>query len=293
MKENKMVRELNQVIEYIEKHLTDEISLAKIADYAGVTDYHFRTMFRYLAGITLSEYLRLRRLSEAGQQLLAGKSVTDVAFIYGYQSLDGFSRAFKDFCGILPSEVRRNRSCTTYPKLSFIISIRGGHQMEFRIEEKQAFNLAGVSKRVPMQFEGINTEIVKLAQSITENQRQEMHRLQDIDPKEIVNASYAADASFLREQGELTHLIGVLTSAESAGEHLELVPIRAHTWVVFPNKGPFPTTLQETMANIYAQWLPSANYELVDAPTFSFTKMDPRHENYAYSEVWIAVKQSS
>ena len=72
---------VDQVIEYIEKHLTDEISLAKIADYAGVTDYHFRTMFRYLAGITLSEYLRLRRLSEAGQQLLAGKSVTDVAFI--------------------------------------------------------------------------------------------------------------------------------------------------------------------------------------------------------------------
>lgn len=288
-----MVRKLNQVIEYIEKHLTDEISLGMIARYAGVTDFHFRTMFRYLAGITLSEYIRLRRLSEAGQQLLAGKSVTDVAFTYGYQSMDGFTRAFKSFCGNLPSEVRKTGTCATYPKLSFIISVRGGHQMEFRIEEKQAFNLAGVTRRVTMQFEGVNMEIVKLAQSITEKQRQEMHRLQDFEPKEIVNASYEADASFLREEGELTHLIGVLTSAESAGENLELVPIQAHTWAVFPNEGPFPATLQKTMADIYAQWLPSSNYSLVDAPTFSFTKMDPKKENHAYSEVWVAVSQSS
>lgn len=288
-----MVRELNHVIRYIEEHLTDEMPLAMIADYAGVSDYHFRTMFRYIAGITLSDYIRLRRLSEAGQQLLAGKRVTGVAFTYGYQSVDGFTRAFKSFCGILPSEVRRSGACTTYPKLSFIISVRGGHQMEFRIEEKPAFNLAGVSRRVPMQFEGVNMEIVKLAQGITEKQRQEMHRLQDMEPKEIVNASYEADASFLREEGELTHLIGVLTRADSAGEHLELVPIPALTWAVFPNEGPFPATLQQTMANIYAQWLPSSNYSFVDAPTFSFTKMDPRKEHHAYSEVWVAVKQLS
>ena len=53
--------------------------------------------------------------------------------------------------------------------------------MEFRIEDKPAFNLVGVSKRVPMQFEGVNHEIVKLAKSITEEQRKEMHALQNID----------------------------------------------------------------------------------------------------------------
>lgn len=163
--------------------------------------------------------------------------------------------------------------------------------MEFRIEEKPAFNLVGVSKRVPMQFEGINQEIVKLAQSITEEQRKEMRSLQNIAPREIVNASYEADANFMKEEGHLTHLIGVLTTEEEISPLLEKVPVPAYTWAVFPNEGPFPSTLQNTMANVYAQWLPTSGYEVIQAPSFSFTKMDPQKKDYAYSEVWIPVRK--
>lgn len=163
--------------------------------------------------------------------------------------------------------------------------------MEFRIEEKPAFNLVGVSKRVPMQFEGVNNEIVKLAQSITKEQREEMHSLQNIEPYEIVNASYEAEANFLKEEGDLTHLIGVLTTENQVSDQLEKVPVEAHTWAIFPNEGPFPSTLQETMAKIYSEWLPSSNYEVINAPTFSFTKMDAQKIGYAYSEVWTPVRK--
>ena len=162
--------------------------------------------------------------------------------------------------------------------------------MDYKIVEKPAFYLAGVTKRVPMQFEGVNQEIIKLAQSITAEQRQELHRLQNIEPYKVVNASYEADAHFLREEGELTHLIGVLTSEQKVGAGLELVAVGAHTWAVFPNHGLFPATLQQTMANVYAQWLPSSNYELVDAPSFSWTVMDEQKSGYATSELWISVK---
>src|SRR5699024_9687852 len=198
--------------------------------------------------------------------LLNGERVTDVALKYGYQSVDGFTRAFKKWSGFLPS-------------------------MEFRIEEKSAFNLVGVSKRVPMQFEGVNNEIVKLAESITDEQKKEMHALQNIEPYEIVNASYEADAHFLKEEGDLTHLIGVLSTKEEVSDQLEKVPVKACTWAVFPNEGPFPTTLQETMAKTYAEWLPSSDYEVINAPHFSFTKMDEYKKDYAYSEVWIPVQK--
>ena len=112
--------------------------------------------------------------------------------------------------------------------------------MEFRIEDKPAFNLVGVSKRVPMQFEGVNNEIVKLAKSITEEQKKEMHALQNIEPYEIVNASYDADANFLKEEGDLTHLIGVLTTENQVSDRLDKVPVEACTWAIFPNEGPFP-----------------------------------------------------
>ena len=142
--------------------------------------------------------------------------------------------------------------------------------MEFRIVDKPAFNLVGVSKRVPMQFEGVNNEIVKLAESITDEQREEMHSLQNIEPYEIVNASYDADFNFLKEEGYLTHLIGVLTTENQVSEKLEKVPVEAYTWAVFPNEGPFPSTLQNTMAKIYSEWLPSSGYEVINAPHFSF-----------------------
>lgn len=286
-----MLNELNQVVEYIEDHLTDDLSLDVIAEFAGVSDYHFRKVFFYLSGLTLSEYVKNRRLSEATLDLLNGEKVTDVAFKYGYQSLDGFTRAYKKWSGYLPSEAIKKGLGKSFPKLSFVISVKGGVNMEFRIEEKPAFNLVGVSKRVPMQFEGINQEIVKLAQSITEEQRKEMRSLQNIAPREIVNASYEADANFMKEEGHLTHLIGVLTTEEEISPLLEKVPVPAYTWAVFPNEGPFPSTLQNTMANVYAQWLPTSGYEVIQAPSFSFTKMDPHKQDYAYSEVWIPVRK--
>ena len=85
-----MLKELNQVMDYIEDHLTGDISLEMIADYAGVSDYHFRKIFFYLSGLTLSEYIKNRKLSEANKDLLQGEKVTDVAFKYGYESVDGF-----------------------------------------------------------------------------------------------------------------------------------------------------------------------------------------------------------
>ncbi len=286
-----MLKDLNKVIDYIEDHLTDRLSLEIISIYAGVSDFHFRKIFFYLSDITLSEYIKNRKLSEASMNLLHGEKVTDVALKYGYQSMDGFTRAFKKWCGFLPSEVMKNGISKTFPKLSFIITVKGGINMEFRIEDKPAFNLVGVSKRIPMQFEGVNNEIVKLAQSITEEQRKEMHSLQNIEPYEIVNASYEADANFLKEEGDLTHLIGVLTTTNQVSDQLEKVPVDAYTWAIFPNEGPFPSTLQNTMAKVYSEWLLSSDYEVINAPTFSFTKMDRDKKDYAYSEVWIPVRK--
>ena len=163
--------------------------------------------------------------------------------------------------------------------------------MEFRIEEKPKFNIVGVSGRVPMQFEGVNQEIVKLAMSITEDQRKEMHALQNMEPYEIVNASYEADADFIREEGDLTHMIGVLTTEDQVSDNLDKVTVDACTWSVFPNEGPFPSTMQNTMARIYSEWLPSSDFEIIKAPNFSFTKFDKDRNDYAYSEIWIPVRK--
>lgn len=162
--------------------------------------------------------------------------------------------------------------------------------MEFKIEKKEKFNLVGVSKRVPIQFEGVNHAILELAQSITEQQRNEMHQLADLYPHQVLNVSYDFDDGFLEEKGYLTHVIGFATTKENPFDDLEQISIEESLWAIFPNQGPFPATLQETTAKIYSVWLPSSDYEVADIPGISFTKHNGTSEN-VYSEIWMPVKK--
>lgn len=286
-----MLKKLNAAMDYIEAHLEEDFRLEEVAAGVGISDLSFRQLFYALTGMTLQEYVKNRRLSEASGALLRGCSVTDTAYRYGYQSVDGFTRAFRRWSGLLPSEAARTRQGRTFQRLNFIVTVQGGDTMEYRIVEKPAFRFAGVSRRVPMQFEGVNEAIVRLAESITPGQREELHRLRDIAPEEIVNVSWDSDSGFREERGELTHMIGVLTSQTDIGAGLDSKEMPASLWAVFPCEGAFPAVMQDTMARIYSQWLVTADYELADSLSFSFTRMDAAVLGQAYSEIWVPVRE--
>ena len=162
--------------------------------------------------------------------------------------------------------------------------------MEYRICDMPAFRFAGVMARVPMQFEGENPAISELARGITSAQREELHRLQNLEPRRMVNASWNSDTDFQEESGSLTHLIGVLTTrpADEVGAGLQALEAPAGTWVVFPSDGPFPEAMQQSTASIYGTWLATAPYELDGFRMFSFSRV--RADGTAYSEVWVPVR---
>ena len=285
-----MIQELNRFIEYVETHLQEELRLDRAAKELGISEYHLKRTFSFIAGISVSDYVRFRRLACANADLVSGQSVTHVAFAYGYQSLEGFSRAFREWRGHLPSEVFKSGFQKSYPRLSFYIDVRGGNSMEFKIEKKDAFNLVGVHEAVPIQFEGKNEAIQRLAQSITAQQRHEMHQMGDLYPYQVLNASYDFDQGRMEEQGMMTHLIGFATTKENNHADLQHVSVAAHTWAVFPNEGIFPDVLQDTWARIYSEWLPSSGYELAEAPEISFTRYEEGAAQL-YSEIWLAVRK--
>lgn len=225
-----MAQPFNQVMDYIEAHLTEEISGERISKLAGLSEYHFKRMFSYMAGMSLQEYVKNRRLSLANVELVDGAKVTDVAYKYGYQSIEGFSRAIREWSGFLPSEAARNKIQKSFPKFTFFIDIRGDRSMEFKIVKKEKFHIVGVSKRVPIQFEGENQAILDLAQSIAERQRHEMHQLADLVPHHVLNVSYDFDEGFLEERGQLTHMIGFATTRENPFDDLEQISIEESLW---------------------------------------------------------------
>src|SRR5699024_3611853 len=282
---------MNEALEYIESHLNDEIDDSELEKITGTSVYHFRRMFSFLSGMTLGEYIRNRKLSNATFDLLhKGMSVTETAFKYGYESVDGFSRAFREWSGINPSEVKKTNTLKAFPKLSFQLTIQGGINMDYRIEKKEAFKIVSVKKRVPIQFEGENQEIIKLAKSITPEQRKKMHGLANMETNNIVNASYNFDEGRMEEKGSLDHIIGILTTKESGFDEFDVVEVPALTWAIFSSKGAFPTVMQETWGKIASEWIPSSDYELVKAPEISFTG-DLSDKSNVYSEIWMAVKK--
>jgi AraC family transcriptional regulator len=283
---------MNKALAYIEEHLTENIDYSEVAKIACCSEYHFKRMFSFLSGIGLSEYVRRRKLTLAALDLkTTNLRIIDVAVKYGYDSADSFSRAFHSMHGILPSEARsENIKLKAYPRMTFQLSIKGGSEMNYRIVEKGPFKLVGFKKRVPIVFEGVNPEILKMTELLTPEVIGKLKAISNEHPKGIISASINFSEGRMEEKGELDHYIGVATSSDQTAE-FDVLEIEAGTWAVFESVGPFPETLQNVWGRIYSEWFPSSGYEAVEGPEILWNE-SPDTGNPKYrSEIWIPVRK--
>jgi AraC family transcriptional regulator len=288
------ISSMNNALAYIENHLAEEIEYSEVAKIAYCSEYHFKRMFSFLSGISLSEYVRRRRLTLAALDLKDKNfKIIDVAVKYGYSSADSFSRAFQTMHGILPSEARREHTkLKAYPKMTFQLSINGGCEMNYRVVEKESFKLAGFRKRVPIIFNGVNPEITKMYGLLTPAVIEQLKTLSNVEPTGIISASTNFSGGRMEENGELDHYIGVATSRKETSGFDELV-VAAGTWAVFESIGPFPETLQNVWGRIYSEWFPASGYEAVEGPEILWNESKDTENPKYKSEIWIPVKKKS
>ena len=134
---------LQQAINYIEAHLLEELSFETIARQVHTSSYEFHRSFRYLSGMTVSTYIRNRRLSLAGQELLETNArVTDIALKYGYDTPESFTKAFTRFHGAAPRYARQSGTpLKLFQPLVIKLIMEGGKTMDYRLEhtEKKTF----------------------------------------------------------------------------------------------------------------------------------------------------------
>ncbi|GGP48383.1 AraC family transcriptional regulator [Streptomyces calvus] len=285
-----MLERLNQALEYIEDRLDQQVDVTELARIAATSEYHLRRMFSALAGMPLSEYVRRRRLTVAGAEVLAGQvPLLEIAVRYGYGSGEAFARAFRAVHGIGPGEARRTGAAlVSQPRLAFRLTVEGNSSMRYRIVDRPEFNVVGLKARVPLVHSGPNQAIIDFVRGIDPRTLERLEELSDQEPQGIVAVCDDLDPS--RAEGtELDYHHGVITSA-AAPEGTTALPVPAGTWAVFTTSGPAPQAIQELWRDVFTQWFPSNPYRSRPGPEILRTRLSPDGTE-ADAELWLPVER--
>lgn len=284
----KYLDDMNLAMDYIEDNLHGKTDYEKIAQIACCSVYHFQRMFTFMTDITLSEYIRRRKMTMAAFELQSSSiKVVDLAFSYGYESPEAFARAFQGIHGITPTAARcLGADIKAFPRISFQISIKGASAMNYKIVQKEAFQVYGIEEI----FETINGEnLKKIPEFWLENlSNKECGKLvRTAGYPSVVNAV----CGYRKMEGtKFPYMLCVMATPLSDTTGYTVVDVPKATWAVFENEphGIEETSnaVQELNSRIYTDWLPTANYEIVDGYEF---EMYYSEAGEFYEEIWIRV----
>ncbi|MCL2565310.1 MAG: AraC family transcriptional regulator [Defluviitaleaceae bacterium] len=273
---------LNNAIEYIENNLLDNIALSQIAEHVHISSAHLQRGFSALADLTVGEYIRNRRLSLAGLELThKNLKIVDIAIKYGYETPESFSKAFSRFHGIAPSAARKNSTALkSYSRLTIKIIMEGGSVMDYRIEERESFDVVVKVRKIEAE-EGDSRKIPAFW---------EEYFAEGFSAKIVPVLGVCSGMS--QESKEFLYGIGdFVKDGQEIPEGFEIWQIPKSTWAVFKCVGAMPKAIQEMWKRIYSEWLPQAKYEIMPAYDFEFyTDGDTGSQDYI-SEIWLPVKK--
>ncbi|GAA1419257.1 AraC family transcriptional regulator [Streptomyces sp. SBST2-5] len=287
-----MLERLNQVLDHIEQRLDQDIDAAGLARIAATSEYHLRRMFSALAGMPLSEYIRRRRLTVAGAEVLEGRAtLLEIAVRYGYGSGEAFARAFRAVHGVGPGEARRTGAAlVSQPRLTFRLTVEGSSSMRYRVVDRPGFTVVGFKARVPLVHSGPNEKIISFVRGLDREAVGQLEQLSDQEPQGVVAVCDDLDPS--RAEGtELDYYHAVVTSAP-APEGTDTLRVPAGTWAVFTTAGPSPQAIQDLWRDVFTQWFPSNPYRSRPGPEILRTRLSD-DGTHADAELWLPVERES
>ena len=288
-----MIRKMNNAIDYIENHLDGEIDINDISKIACCSSYHFQRFFPFITDIPLSEYIRRRRLTLAAFELQnGGVKVIDIAQKYGYDSPEAFTRAFKSMHGIVPSAVKSPGSkLKAYPPLSFHISIKGDAELNYRIEQKEAFKIFGVDIKVSAIDNQNFVTVPQFWKTCKANGAMDrIRKAAQIDGSIPLHA-----AKFNCTDISHSYIIGYFAPESAVPKDFTVLPIPASTWAVFPTEELSGEEIMQKAPviwkRIFTEWFATSSYEL-DPEVPEFELHFNKGNNKYVTEFWIPVKET-
>lgn len=285
---------MNEVIEYIEKNLDNEIDMNKVAEISCYSATTFQRMFSIICDMPLSEYIRCRRLTLAAYELQNSNiKIIDLAAKYNYESPEAFTRAFNSLHGVSPSVARQmGVSLKAYPRISFYLTLSGGVPMDYRIEQKEAFVIYGIERMINTT-DGKNWMEVPdfWAEIVSDGSLEKLIQSTNLPvSEEGLNPVNAIDCYRTTNNNTILYMVFAFQTEKSNTQGYTILDVPSSTWAIFKTElhtmEGTSDAISSLIKRIYTDWLPTVNYTKVENFELELTY---KCKDKFYSEIWIRV----
>ncbi len=282
---------IQRAIDHVEDNLSSNIDFEEVAKCAISSSFHFQRVFGFLCSYTLGDYIRMRRLTKAGEELSSGKvKVIDVAIKYGYDTSESFSRAFVRFHGVTPKQVKNGANIKAFSRISVKLTLNGGSTMDYRIEKKEKFDIIVKRIKVENKNEAPTQKISDFWQKCSIDGT--IQNICKYIPKDNIFGKGILGISFMSDykDSQFPYGIGAQYNGEEVAEKdLSVVEIPAYTYAVFKCKGKMPEAFIKLYKQICEEFFPSSEYQPnygVELEVYPSAEVD----NPDYTcEIWVSV----
>lgn len=278
---------MNRAVKYLEDDITKKLDIEKVAKIALSSPFHFQRMYHMITGITVAEYIRRRRLTLAAQDIVSGEKVINVAYKYGYETPEAFTKAFRKMHGISPTAAREpGANLKAYPKLSFHISIKGDKNMDYKIVEKGNFTVVGKQRKISM---GNGENFKQIPEFWNDCMKDGSYEWLFSKAGKLGVLGVCKD--FDQYKDEFIYMIAIEKIKDLLPSGYVSTAIPAATWAVFESVGALPDAIQDLTRRIFTEWLPSTGYEHDSVPELEVYPQGDIHSPNYRCEVWIPIKK--
>lgn len=291
---------LRAAIDYMEKHLFEEIRAEDVARAVHISPFYLQKGFRILTGCSMGEYVRLRRLYLAALEIRAGSgTVTELAAKYGYDTPDSFTKAFRRFHGVSPAQLKRNADqIRPFLPLKISLQVKGGYEMDMTIEKMERFQVIGFLYEVP--FETAYGDIPRLWDEFREKHLVPLlsGKAPENDVERAICGCKVGELGVCMddgtESGKFHYMIAGTYRGEPVPDGMALCELPAVDWAKFRCVGSMPGALQSVNTKIFNEWLPgNRDYEIAAGLNIEwYSRGDTASPEYE-SAIWIPIKRKN
>ncbi len=271
------INELQKAIDYIEDNLDKNINFEIAAKEVGMSAFYFHRIFSAIIGISPTKYIRNRRLTVAAQEISKNnKNILDIALKYGFESHEAFSRAFKNFHGVVPKMAKTNgNEFKNFSKANLDIEINANSILSYRIESKDIIKVATLFRNFNIENK---YEIPKYWKELKEDGTLKI--ISDNYNKDLLGICIGTQSDFEYKYG-----IGIEQKEDATtNTEMEIIEIPKSTWVVFKCEGQDEKNINELWSRIYKEFLITSSYK--QCMDIDFELYDDKN-----TEIWIPISK--